>query len=75
MLSAEELMQQSRMTAHDAMSHAVVDIDSIFGEGYAKANPALVAAYMQTSALDFLAAFGLQGIAESIDRVSEALEK
>ncbi len=30
---------------------AVKDIDAVFGNGYAKANPSLVAAYLQAAAL------------------------
>lgn len=72
MLTADKLMGQAMMTAHDYMAHAVHDIDEIFGPGYAKAHPELVAAYMQTAAIDFAATFGLQGIAESIDRLADS---
>jgi len=57
------------------MNHAKADIDKIFGDGFARANPTLVAAYMQTAALDFAASFGLQRISESIDALADRLHK
>lgn len=65
-LSAEVLMKQAAMTAHDYMIDAVAAIDKKFGEGYARAHPELIAAYMQTAALDFMATFGLQGIQQAL---------
>lgn len=75
MLSATELMNQSMMTAHDYMNHAQQDIDTIFGVGFAAKNPELIAAYMQTAALDFATTFGLQGIQEGLARIAETLDK
>jgi hypothetical protein len=46
-------MRQAHMTAHDYMMQARIDIDSQFGVGYAAEHPELVAAYMQTVALDY----------------------
>ena len=40
------------MTAHDYMMHAINDIEELLGDGYAKQHPELIAAYMQTAALD-----------------------
>ena len=34
-----------------ALTHAKTDIDALFGVGHAKANPALVGAYLQAAAL------------------------
>lgn len=75
MLTADDLMKQAMMTAHDYMVHAIHDIDEKLGSGYAQAHPELVAAYMQAAALDFMATFGLQGIAERIDSLSGALDR
>src|SRR6516162_4954672 len=50
------LMRQAQMTAHDYMAQARHDIDEVFGERYAISHPELIAAYMQTAALDFGAA-------------------
>ena len=47
--------RQAAMTANYYMEKAVDDIDGLFGDGYAKANPALVAAYMAAAAADFAA--------------------
>ncbi len=75
MLRADTLMKQAMMTAHDYMNHARFDIDEMFGDGFARNNPSLVAAYMQTAAIDFAATFGLQGIAESLNGIAERLDK
>lgn len=71
MLTAQELMNQACMTAHDYMNHARSDIDAMFGAGYAAKHPELIAAYMQAAATDFLATFGSQTIADSIERVAD----
>lgn len=73
MPTAQELMRRAMMTAHDYMTHAETDIDAHFGAGFARQNPALIAAYMQAAALDFAATFGLQGVAGSIDHVADAI--
>jgi len=57
------------MTAHDYMRSAVTDIDGLFGAGYAKLHPELVAAYMQTAAADFGAAI----IARAIEGAGSAI--
>lgn len=67
--SAETLMIQAGYTAEEYMKAAVDSIDGILGEGYAKKNPVLIAAFMQTAALDYQAASDLTGyqyIAESV---------
>jgi len=70
-MEAGQLMKQAMMTAHDYMYDARYEIDKMFGEGYAAKNPALVAAYMQTAALDYAASFGLDRISRSLDRIAE----
>ena len=72
--SAETLMKQASMTSSEYFRKAIEDIDSIFGEGYAKSNPQLVGDYMKTSAMDFLAASitsGLQDISEPLYRLND----
>lgn len=49
----EMLMRQAHMMATTYMAEGQVAIDQIFGIGYAKANPELLAAFMQTAARDF----------------------
>jgi hypothetical protein len=50
------LLRQAPMTADVYMKCAVHDINELFGLGYARAHPELVAAYMQTAAMDMGAA-------------------
>lgn len=47
------LLRQSSMTAGQWLDDAVRELDKKFGEGYAKENPQLVAAFMNVAALDF----------------------
>lgn len=71
MLDAQTLMVQASDTAATYLDHAILDIDKRLGQGYAKTHPELVAAYMQTAAIDFAATFGMQGIAEALDRIAQ----
>ena len=77
---ATTLMNQASMTASTYFQKAIEDIDNVFGEGFAKANPQLIGDYMKTSASDFLAASitsGLQDISEPLYRlqdISSAIE-
>lgn len=65
--SSDTLLRQASMTADEYMSRAIGYIDSALGEGYAKKHPELIAAFMQTSALDFGAAIiarAIEGMAK-----------
>jgi hypothetical protein len=68
------LMRQAQMTAHDYMAQARHDIDEVFGERYAISHPELIAAYMQTAALDFGAAVIARAIQQLGDRVESFAE-
>jgi hypothetical protein len=46
------LLRQAPMTADTFLSHAIKDIDATLGEGFAKKHPELIAAYIQTCAID-----------------------
>lgn len=46
-------MRQAAHTASFYMAEAVEAIDGRFGSGYAKANPALVAAFMHVAGADY----------------------
>ena len=54
-------MKHAHETADEYMNKAVISIDNKFGDGYAKSHPELIAAFMQTSALDYLANYGMEG--------------
>jgi len=49
----DELFRQAKGTAASYMETAVDNIDKLFGVGYAKRNPELVAAFMQVAGNDF----------------------
>lgn len=68
-LDAKALMDQATYTSQHYLYRAVRDIDVEFGVGYAKANPMLVSAYMQTCARDFQAMTllkALENLAEAV---------
>ena len=52
-MTAEGAMRQAHMTALEYLIHGRQDIDTVFGAGFARSNPGLVAAYMQVAATDF----------------------
>jgi hypothetical protein len=64
--TAEKLMEQASWTSTSYMNDAVDSIDKKFGKGYAKKNPQLIGAFMQTAALDFLAMYLAQEIRDEI---------
>jgi len=73
---AELSMRQAGMRAHEYMIEAIRDIDGEFGEGFARAHPELVGAYMRTAAADFAATFQadrLEEIGDSLEGISNNL--
>lgn len=64
--SPETLVKHAGWTAGMYMAAAVEEIDKQFGKDYARNTPELVGAFMQTSAIDFLAAYLAQEIREEI---------
>jgi hypothetical protein len=68
--NAETLMRQAPMTADTYLRECVKSIDSQFGQGFAKANPAVLAAMLQASSMDFASMV----ISNSFDRVAVAIE-
>jgi hypothetical protein len=65
------LMDQASMTAQTYLYKGVEAIDAEFGEGYARANPGLVGAFMQTAAADFAACFQADFLNEIATKISE----
>lgn len=63
------LMDQASMTAATYFRKAVETIDDQFGEGYAKAHPELVGAFMRTCTADFSACF----TSDFLDKIATAL--
>jgi hypothetical protein len=64
----QTLMSQAPSTANEYLLSAVDHIDQKLGDGYAKAHPELIAAFMQTSAIDLGAAV----IARAIETLAAA---
>lgn len=74
--SAETLMRQAGLTADEYMKSGIKHIDATFGDGFAKANPALLAAFMQTAAIDYHSAATIvagQKVEEQLASIAEHL--
>lgn len=69
------LMDQAGPTVGHWLSQSVHEIDRTFGEGYAKKNPALIAAFIQAAALDQLTAHLTTRIADRIADLSRAVSE
>ena len=70
---ADTLMRQAAMTADEYLRKAISAIDEAFDErGYAKKHPELIAAFMQTCAMDFGAAILAKELAEAISNFSSS---
>lgn len=67
--SNQTLMRQGAMTADEYLRSAIDHTDDQLGKGYAKAHPELIAAFMQTAAIDA----GAGVIARAIESVSSTL--
>jgi len=52
-LTANDAVRQAGMTASSYLASAIESINGQFGAGYAASNPALVAALIHASTLDF----------------------
>ncbi|NQY21457.1 MAG: hypothetical protein HRT40_09135 [Campylobacteraceae bacterium] len=68
--SMETLVEQAPWTTKMYFKEAIKDIDELFGEGYAKANPELVGQYIRSCSNDVMTGCitsALQEISESID--------
>lgn len=65
----EDMMNQAPMTAQLYMNRAQHIIDETFGDGYAKDNPELIAAFMVTCAIDY----GATIVAKSIESLAPAI--
>jgi hypothetical protein len=73
--SNETLFRQAPMTAHDYMLKAIGDIDELLGKGYAKQHPELIAAYMQTAAIDLsgsIIARAIEGVERALGQIADA---
>ncbi len=64
------LMRQAPMTAETYLIDAIASIDERLGEGYAKANPSLVGAFITASSIDFGAAIIARALEAIADRSS-----
>jgi hypothetical protein len=66
-------MDQAGPTVGHWLSQSVEQIDATFGEGYAKKNPALVAAFVQAAAIDQLTAHLANTVCQRLDDIAHSL--
>lgn len=69
----ERILRQAGNSAATLMQAAVADIDALFGDGYARENPALVAQFMRTAVIDSSAYAIVEHIGAAIDRIADAI--
>lgn len=68
--SPKKLVEQAVTASTDYFEAAVKAGDKLFGPGYAKDNPAFIAAFMKTAASDFSTAI----LARELQRLGSAIE-
>jgi hypothetical protein len=73
--SFDTLLEQAPTTAAVYLRAAKREIDSVFGEGYAAKNPALVAAFIQAAASDMNTATNSKVMGAALLQVSSALSE
>lgn len=69
---AETLMRQASMTANEYAVAAIESIDRLLGEGYAKAHPELIAAFITAAAQDFHTAMMVKAIERAAEMVADS---
>lgn len=67
----EKLMEDGADTAAYYLNRAVAEIDGIFGKGAAARSPALVAAFMQSAALDCASAKLCKHLSQALNRIAD----
>jgi hypothetical protein len=76
--SWDTLMRQASMTVHDYVTAIIGTIDEHFGKGYAKQNPALVAALVQATTADFRTTslvVASQNVAKELNNIASAIRE
>jgi len=76
-LTPDQLMAQAKTTADEYMRAAVENIDKLFGHGYAKDHPELIAAFMSACTHDFDTAIqhkNVGSIYNALTDIAEAIE-
>jgi hypothetical protein len=69
MPSADELMKQAPWTMDLYLTEGIARIDRLLGEGYAKKNPDLLAAFMRGCTVDFATAMLSRALGDDIANV------
>lgn len=73
--NTDTLLRQAPMTATTYLLEAVNEINKILGEGYAEKHPELVAAFIQTCAIDFHTCLTVKAIEEASESITYELSQ
>lgn len=71
-IDGDTMLRQAKMTAHDYLLSAVHDIDEVLGTGTARKHPELIAAYLQTAAIDCGATIIAQQVRAGLEDIADA---
>lgn len=74
MIDVQESHQQAHIAVHTYLAQAKRVIDEEFGEGYAKANPTLVAAFIQAATSYTNAVLVASTLETQLQEIAEALK-
>jgi hypothetical protein len=72
-ISGDTVMRQAHMTAHDFLLHAKADVEAVLGKGATEKHSEIVAAYLQTGAIDGGATIIARQIRAGLDAIAEAI--
>jgi hypothetical protein len=75
-MSNDTALRQAMSTASTYMNDAIYQIDQVLGDGYAKKNPALIAAYMKSATEDMKTSVlfdSLYEIASGLHYISQSM--
>jgi hypothetical protein len=67
------IVRQASGTTRDHLIDAIEAIDEHLGKGYARKNPALIAAFMQAAATDYAATIIAQQVRAGLETVADSM--
>lgn len=73
-MTPDELMRQAAPTIAEYLRSAIEHIDAQLGDGYAKAHPELLGAFIRAAALDFHAGILSEALSDAAYEIRQGLE-
>lgn len=71
----DRILRQAGDSAADLMRRAAREIDGLFGSGFAKTNPDLVAQFMRTAVTDSSTYAFVEHIGGAIRQIADAIDR